>query len=73
MLRASSRRPYALAGIAIGLLTLSAPTAAQVQTAAELPAAAVRQIEALMAEKAQRTPAQQGELAASPRTASAPR
>ena len=59
MLRASSRRLNALAGITAIGLTLSAPTAAQVPTDAQLPAVALRQIEALMAEKAQRTPAQQ--------------
>ncbi len=59
MLRASSRRLCALAGITAIGLTLSAPTAAQVQADSQLPAAAMRQIEALMAEKAQRTPAQQ--------------
>ena len=59
MLRASSRRLYALAGIPAIALTLSAPMAAQAPTVSELPAAAMRQIEALMAEKAQRTPAQQ--------------
>ncbi len=61
MRRASSGMVCGLAGlVAAGLLLSSpAPTRAQLADASSLPPEAVRQIEAILAEKAQRTPAQQ--------------